>query len=152
MCYCAYEFLLIFVRVFLTATGRRTSELVTLPGGRIIYSYHKRRRGGGGEGNITQPSLHLPLLRRHMSSSGKCAVTMIKYTKTKAPKLRQTAVWSSYTMLGGAIVVCRNLGALVISIILVISHHGDGLVVMVWLLTGERFGQRGFLTNMPQRV
>jgi hypothetical protein len=73
----------------------------------------------------------LPLLRRHMSSSGKCAVTMIKYTKTKAPKFRQTAVWSSYTMLGGAIVVCRNLGALVISIILVISHHGDGLVVMV---------------------
>ena len=73
----------------------------------------------------------LPLLRRHMSSSGKCAVTMIEYTKTKAPKLRQTVVWSSYTMSGGAIVVCRNLGALVISIILVISHHGEGLVVMV---------------------
>jgi hypothetical protein len=131
MCYCAYEFLLIFVRVFLTAAGRRTGELATLPGSRIIYSYHKRRRGGGSEGNITQPSLHLPLLRRLMSSSGKRVVTMVKYTKTKAPKFRQTAVWSSYTMLGGAIVVCRNLGALVISIILVISHHGEGLVVMV---------------------
>ena len=57
MCYCAYEFLLIFVRVFLTAAGRRTGELVTLPGGRIIYSYHKRRRGGRGEGNFTQPLL-----------------------------------------------------------------------------------------------
>ena len=57
MCYCAYEFLLIFVRVFLTATGRRTGELVTLPDGRIICSYHERRRGGGGEGNFTQPLL-----------------------------------------------------------------------------------------------
>ncbi len=64
-----------------------------------------------------------------MSSSGKRVVTMVKYTKTKAPKFRQTAVWSSYTMLGGAIVVCRNLGALVISIILVISHRDEGLVV-----------------------
>jgi len=36
---------------------------------------------------------------------------MVKYTKTKAPKFRQMAAWSSYTMLGGAIVVSRNLGA-----------------------------------------
>jgi len=140
-----------FVRVFLTAAGRRTGELVTLLGGRIIYSYHKRRRGDGGEGNSTQPSLHLPLFRRHMSSSGKCAVTMIKYTKTKAPKFRETAVRWSYTMVGSDHVNSRNLGALVMSIILVISHHGGGLVVVVWLLTGERFGQRGLSTNVSQR-
>ena len=151
MCYCAYEFLLILVRVFLTAAGRRTGELVTPPGGRIIYSYHKRRWGGGGERNITRSSLQLPLLRRHMSSSGKCAVTMIRYTKTKAPKFRETAVRWSYTMVGSDHVNSRNLGALVISIILVISHHGEGLVVMVWLLTGERFGQRGLSTNVSQR-
>ena len=151
MCYCAYEFFLIFVRVFLTAAGRRTGELVTLPGGRIIFPYHKWRRAATAKVISHRCRYKLPLLRRHMSSSGKCAVTMIRYTKTKAPKFRETAVRWSYTMVGSDHVNSRNLGALVISIILVISHHGDGLVVVVWLLTGERFGQRGFLTNMSQR-
>jgi hypothetical protein len=60
-----------------------------------------------------------------------CAVTMVRYTKTKAPKFREPADPCFYTMVGGDHVNSRNLGALVMSIILVISHHGDGLVVVV---------------------
>ena len=71
MYYCAYEFLLIFVRVFLTAAGRRTGELVTLPGGRIICSYHERRRGGGGEGNFTLPLLQTTTVASAHTSVGK---------------------------------------------------------------------------------
>eukprot|EP00984_Skeletonema_dohrnii_P023613 scaffold12707_cov67-Skeletonema_dohrnii-CCMP3373.AAC.1 len=37
--------------------GRRMRGLATLTSGRILRSYHKRGREGGGRGNITQPPL-----------------------------------------------------------------------------------------------
>ena len=90
---------------------------------------HIMNGGGAAAAKVISHSrcYKLPLLCRHMSSSGKCVVTMVKYTKTKAPKFRETAVWSSYTIVGSDHVNSRNLGAF----ILVISDHGDGLVVVV---------------------
>ena len=42
-----------------------------------------------------------PLLHRHMSSSGKWVVTMVKYSITKAPKIRVPADSRFYTMIEG---------------------------------------------------
>ena len=83
----------------------------------------------------------LPLLRRHMSSSGKCAVTMIKCTKTKAPKIWGPADPCSNTIVGGAHVAPHILGALVIDLIFTSNPP--------WL---RPFGDESVMNNMPHNM
>ena len=83
----------------------------------------------------------LPLLRRHMSSSGKCAVTMAKYTKTKASKIWEPTDSCSHTIAGGAHVDCHILGALVIDLIFTSNPP--------WL---RPFGDESVMNNMPHNM
>ena len=101
---------------------------------------HIINRGGAAATEISHCRRYtLPLLRRHMSSSGKCAVTMVKCTKTKAPKIWEPADPCSHTTVGGARVGSHILGALVIDLIFTSNPP--------WLRT---FCGESVMNNMPR--
>jgi len=67
---------------------------------------------------ILHSRLHTPpLFRRHMMSSWKYAVAMVKYSIIKAPRWWQKADLSFHTMVGGPCLFCHHVGALVIDLI-----------------------------------
>ena len=65
-----------------------------------------------------------PLLRRHMISSLKYAVAMVKYSITKAQKVGERVDPSSHNMEEGPHVDSATFWALVIDLIFLVKRHG----------------------------